>query len=62
LKDCYDHTKSSTYKKDGKPFQIMYGSGPVSGHWSIDDIAIGDLTVKGQRFAEVDKVTGLGMA
>jgi len=58
----YDYSKSSTYKADGTIFAIQYGSGPVSGHLSSDSAAIGSLTVKGQTFAEIDNVKGLGLA
>lgn len=58
----YDYTKSTTYEADGTIFNIMYGSGPVSGHVSQDSAAVGTVSVKGQRFAEIDNVKGLGLA
>ena len=33
----YDHIKSTSYQADGKDFEIMYGSGSVSGYFSEDD-------------------------
>ena len=36
-KSKYDHVQSSSYKVDGKDFEIMYGSGSVSGYFSTDD-------------------------
>jgi phytepsin len=36
-KSKYDHVQSNTYQVDGKDFEIMYGSGSVSGYFSIDD-------------------------
>jgi len=62
LKHKYDSSKSSTYVKNGTKFQIMYGSGPVSGVWSEDTVTMGGLPAKNQLFAEVDDVKGLGLA
>lgn len=62
-KSKYDHDKSSTYQADGKDFEIMYGSGSVSGFWSTDDVILADdLKVSGQRFAEIQDAGGLGVA
>jgi Eukaryotic aspartyl protease len=36
-KSKYDHVQSTSYKADGKDFEIMYGSGSVSGYFSEDD-------------------------
>ncbi len=58
----YDATKSSTYVANGTDFNIMYGSGPVSGYQSIDNLLWGGLKVKSQEFAEVTDATGLGGA
>jgi len=58
----YDSSKSSTYHANGTIFKIMYGSGPVAGFLSDDDINLGGLRVKQQRFAEVNDVSGLGLA
>lgn len=60
-KNIYDHSKSSTYKKNGTTFAIQYGSGPVSGVFSADTVTIGDLQLKDYTFAEVDKTSGLGL-
>merc|ERR1712032_955807 len=57
----YSHDKSSTYHKNGTVFKIQYGSGPVSGVYSSDDVTIGQLTVKDFTFAEVDNTGGLGL-
>ena len=59
--NIYDHSKSSTYKANGTTFAIQYGSGPVSGVFSADDVAIGDIKLKDYTFAEVDKTSGLGL-
>ncbi|KAI9809606.1 MAG: Vacuolar protease A [Sarcosagium campestre] len=64
---CYLHSKyssadSSTYSKNGSSFEIQYGSGSLSGFVSQDTITIGDLTVKGQDFAEATSEPGLAFA
>ena len=62
-KSKYDHDASSTYVEDGADFNIMYGSGSVSGFFSGDDVTIADdIVVNGQKFAEVQDAGGLGMA
>jgi len=58
----YNHGKSSTYKKNGTIFKIEYGSGPVSGFFSRDNVELGDLSLDNYNFAEVDNVQGLGPA
>jgi len=61
---CYFHhryksSKSSSYKEDGTSFAIQYGTGSMEGFLSQDDVTLGDLTVKGQVFAEATKEPGL---
>jgi hypothetical protein len=58
----YDNSKSTTYAKNGTKFEIMYGSGPVSGVLSYDDVNWGGLVIAKQEFAEVNVVSGLGLA
>ena len=58
----YDHDASSTYQKNGTKFNIMYGSGPVSGYLSEDSVAVADISVTDQTFAEIEDVSGLGPA
>jgi len=58
----YNAAKSSTYQANGTAFDIMYGSGPVSGYESVDVLSSGSLTVQAQEFAEVTDATGLGLA
>jgi len=61
-KPKYDHTKSSTYIANGTIFAIQYGSGPVSGFYSYDNLGWGGSVIAKQEFAEVTDVTGLGAA
>lgn len=61
LKHKYDSSKSSTYVANGTAFNIQYGSGPVSGIWSGDEVTLGDLPIKHQSFAEVENAAGLGV-
>mmetsp|Transcript_6814 Transcript_6814/g.13773 ORF Transcript_6814/g.13773 Transcript_6814/m.13773 type:complete len:381 (-) Transcript_6814:334-1476(-) len=58
----YDSSASSTYQANGTEFKIMYGSGPVSGYQSVDNLDMGGLIVKSQEFAEVTDAEGLGAA
>jgi hypothetical protein len=58
----YNHDKSSTYVEDKRDFHIEYGSGPVSGYFSQDNLEMGGLVVENQVFAEVEDVSGLGLA
>lgn len=57
----YTSSASSSYIANGTTFNIRYGSGPVSGFQSIDDLNIGGLIVKKQEFAEVSDAKGLGL-
>jgi hypothetical protein len=57
----YTSSASSSYIANGTTFNIRYGSGPVSGFQSIDDLNIGGLIVKKQEFAEVTDAKGLGL-
>merc|ERR1719487_928039 len=59
--NIYKHDSSSTYHKNGTVFKIQYGSGPVSGVYSADDVNVGPFTVKDFTFAEVDNTAGLGL-
>lgn len=62
-KHKYDHGKSSSYQEDNADFNIVYGSGAVSGFFSVDDVTVADdLVIAGQRFAEVQDAGGLGLA
>lgn len=58
----YDHDQSKDYQKDGEKFNIMYGSGPVSGYLSKDSVTLAGLKLQQTRLAEITKVDGLGAA
>lgn len=62
LHNKYDHSESSTYKKNGSDFDIQYGSGAVKGYISNDNVQIGDIKLKGIDFAEVTEEPGLAFA
>lgn len=56
----YAHAKSTTYTANGTTFNIQYGSGPVSGFYSRDDVHVGEYELKDYLFAEVNNTKGLG--
>ncbi|KAJ7095425.1 aspartic peptidase A1 [Mycena belliarum] len=58
----YDSSASSTYKANGSEFSIQYGSGSMEGFVSNDQLAIGDLSIAKQDFAEATKEPGLAFA
>jgi predicted RecA/RadA family phage recombinase len=53
----YDETKSPDFEKDGRKYNVQYGSGPVEGVFAKDTVTVGSIDVKGQLFAEVSKVS-----
>jgi saccharopepsin len=64
---CFLHSKyhsdrSSSYKANGSDFSIQYGSGSMEGYVSQDTLKIGDLSIRGQDFAEAIKEPGLAFA
>jgi len=61
-KTLYDSSQSSSYKANGTKFEIMYGSGPVSGFLSFDTVHFVKSNVLDVEFAEITEVKGLGMA
>eukprot|EP00708_Paratrimastix_pyriformis_P003522 GAFH01002304.1.p1 GENE.GAFH01002304.1~~GAFH01002304.1.p1 ORF type:complete len:274 (+),score=103.08 GAFH01002304.1:317-1138(+) len=55
----YSHSKSTSYHKNGTDFNILYGSGGVSGYLSDDTVTLGGMPIKGQQFGEVTKESGM---
>jgi len=62
LHTLYNHGASSSYIPDGRPLAIRYGSGPVTGYLSNDNIAVDKIQLTNYTFAETDHVAGLGVA
>jgi saccharopepsin len=62
LHNKYDHSDSSSYKKNGSDFAIRYGSGAVEGYISQDTVQIGDIKIKNQLFGEATQEPGLAFA
>ena len=61
-KSKYDDTQSSSYEVDGEDFEIIYGSGSVSGFFSKDSVTLAeDIVVEGQEFGQVSDAGGLGL-
>lgn len=58
----YDSDASSSHKANGSNFAIQYGSGSMEGYVSQDKLAIGDLSIRNQDFAEATKEPGLAFA
>ncbi|KAG7615147.1 Aspartic proteinase A3 [Arabidopsis thaliana] len=61
---CYFHSKykasqSSSYRKNGKPASIRYGTGAISGYFSNDDVKVGDIVVREQEFIEATSEPGI---
>jgi hypothetical protein len=57
--DKYDNKKSSSYKQDGRPFKITYGSGSIDGTVSQDLAKLGDASAASFAFGEVTAVSGV---
>lgn len=49
-------------QKDGRKFEIRYGSGSLAGFFSVDTLGWGDLAVKGQVFGEATEEPSLSFA
>ncbi|KAI8081403.1 rhizopuspepsin precursor-like protein [Halteromyces radiatus] len=55
----YDPTKSSTYKKEGKPWSISYGDGSnAKGITGLDTVTLGGLAIKQQRIELAQSESG----
>ncbi|KAK8672216.1 hypothetical protein V6N13_110589 [Hibiscus sabdariffa] len=57
---CYFHStykssRSQTYKANGRPVGIQYGTRSISGFFSEDYVAVGEIVVKNQEFMEAIK-------
>ena len=59
LHSTFSHRKSSTFKKDGHKFELNYGSGGVSGHWSKDEVDFAGLVATDFSFGEVTSASGI---
>jgi hypothetical protein len=59
-KHIYDHTKSSTYRANGRKFKIEYGSGPVAGFLSEDVLDFAGVKLENFTFAEISDTSGMG--
>lgn len=59
LHSTYKSTKSSSHEKDGKSFSIQYGSGGVSGSWSLDTTNFGALSASKFSVGEVTSASGM---
>jgi hypothetical protein len=51
-KDKYNSRKSSTYKANGWPIEISYGTGSMNGVLDVDDFLIAGLKIKQGTFGE----------
>ena len=58
----FDEAASSTYVADGRPFDIDYASGPVSGYVGVDSVSWGGLAVSSVSAGLITNASGLGLA
>uniref|UniRef100_A0A6G1S7J2 Lysosomal aspartic protease n=1 Tax=Aceria tosichella TaxID=561515 RepID=A0A6G1S7J2_9ACAR len=58
----YKSAHSSTYKNDGRPLEITYGSGSMKGFLSTDKLTVAGVTVNDQTFGEATVLPGLVFA
>ena len=59
LHSTYDHRLSSTYRRDGTPLRIRYGSGSVGGRLAQDTLRLGNLgPLPNQTLGEIVNETG----
>lgn len=58
----YDSKSSGSYKADGTPLEIRYGTGSMKGFLSADDLSLAGVVVKGQTFGEATTLPGITFA
>jgi len=58
----FTSTSSSSYISSKAPFNIKYGSGPVSGVFGVDTVTIEGITVEKQSLGVISSTKGLGLA
>ncbi|KAK1424358.1 hypothetical protein QVD17_19687 [Tagetes erecta] len=61
---CFFHSRyrsgrSQTYKANGQPAAIQYGTGSISGYFSEDNLQVGDLVISDQMFIEATREPGV---
>ncbi|CAO2179086.1 unnamed protein product [Urochloa humidicola] len=54
----YESSLSSTYKPNGTPASIHYGTGAIAGFYSEDQVTVGNLAVQNQEFIEATHEPG----
>merc|ERR1712212_381431 len=59
LHNKYNAARSSSYKADGRKFEIRYGSGSLSGFLSSDTVTFGGVAIQDQIFAEAMSEPGM---
>jgi cathepsin D len=57
--DTFKNSKSSTYKKDGRPLDIQYASGGVKGALGIDTVTWAGAAVTSVTFGEMTTLSGI---
>ncbi|KAM0049039.1 putative phytepsin [Helianthus debilis subsp. tardiflorus] len=55
----YRSDRSQTYKANGTPAAIQYGTGSISGYFSEDNVQVGDLVINDQMFIEATREPGV---
>lgn len=59
LHSTYNSAKSTTYKADGRPLEIHYGTGSMKGFLSSDALAMAGVQIKDQIFGEATTLPGI---
>ncbi|PAN29557.1 hypothetical protein PAHAL_5G234100 [Panicum hallii] len=54
----YESSLSSTYRPNGTPASIHYGTGAIAGFYSQDQVTVGNLVVQNQEFIEATHEPG----